>query len=240
MEVAEARGSEFVHALARHVLRNGANWIGAPFDHIRAYERSGRLVIEHNDDYVLAMMAGLGTSDLARARTDLLKSDPELLEQDFWRMLEIDGNRNINLTNVDRRPAVGYLYPRQATWQSVVLDLVADSTLDRARVLDAALGALGRDHSAYRTRWFVWLHKALAPSIEELSSRQAEYARLLRASAGPTVALAVDAIAALESAGNLDAAVVTPWLSARPRTTKTTSVRLSADQHRTLTDSRRA
>ncbi len=231
LRVAEARGSQFVHALARRTLRgiaNGLLFFGSVFNHIRSYERSGRLATEHNDDYVLAMMAGLGPSGSA-PRTDVLRSDPELLERDFWRMLEIDGNRQVNLTSVDSR---GGGHGRGGGWQSDVLDLAADATIDRARVLDATLAALGRDHSAYRTRWFVWLHKALAPSIQELSSRQAEYARLFRASAGPTVTLAVDAVAALESAGDLDAAVTTPWLSAavdaQPKTTAIKAVRLAA------------
>jgi hypothetical protein len=211
LRVARSRGSRFLHALARHALRAMAT--GTPavaFADVRALERAGELSLRPDDDYVLAMVNGLGARPYhGLPRAEALRADPDLLERAFWRVFEVEGNRQVSLANVDRF-AGGHMH----SWHTGVLDLLADATIDRARVLDATLAALGRGFPAYRAGWFTRLHAALSPTLDEFSTRQSEYATLLRAATGQTVTLAVDALSAVEKAGRLDDRVAFPGLAA--------------------------
>ncbi|GAA2378469.1 DUF6493 family protein [Dactylosporangium salmoneum] len=201
LRVARSRGSRFVHALARHVVHGMATEDSGPdFGVVRRAERDGLVTLDADDDYVLAMIGGLGGrfSDGGR-RADLLRADPDLLARAFWRIFEIEGNRQVSLTNVDK-----YSGAAVQTWHDAVLDLLSDATIDRARVLDATVAALGLGFPQYRAGWYSRLHAALAPSVDERAARQAGYATLLHSSVRPTVALAVDALTAVQKAGRLD------------------------------------
>ncbi|MGI5174945.1 DUF6493 family protein [Dactylosporangium sp. CA-152071] len=201
MRIARARGGRFVHALARHAMRTMATAdFGPDFHVIRAAERDGLITLDADDDYVLAMVGHFGGRYSAGARrADRLRADPDLLARAFWRIFEIEGNRQVSLANVDK-----YGGRSVQTWHDTVLDLLSDATIDRARVLDATVAALGLGFPQYRAGWYSRLHAALAPSVEELAARQAGYVTLLRSSVGPTAALAVDALTAVQKAGRLD------------------------------------
>ncbi|MFF5233266.1 DUF6493 family protein [Dactylosporangium sp. NPDC000521] len=199
--IVRSRGSRFLHALARHVLHVMATEDFSPdFGVIRRAERDGLVTLDADDDYVLAMVSGLGGRFSGGGRrADLLRADPDLLARAFWRIFEIEGNRQVSLTNVDK-----YSSRTVQTWHDAVLDLLSDGTIDRARVLDATVAALGLGFPQYRAGWYSRLHAALAPSVDERAARQAGYAALLHSSVGPTVALAVDALTAVQKAGRLD------------------------------------
>ncbi|GAA3216281.1 DUF6493 family protein [Dactylosporangium siamense] len=202
LRVARSRGGRFVTALARHVLHTMATEdFGAPdFNEIRRAERDGLVTLDADDDYVLAMVNQLGGRFSAGGRrSDLLRADPDLLARAFWRIFEVEGNRQVSLANVDK-----YSGATVQSWHDAVLDLLSDATIDRARVLDATVAALGLGFPQYRAGWYSRLHAALAPSVDERATRQAGYAALLRSSVGPTVTLAVDALTGVEKAGRLD------------------------------------
>ncbi|WP_327010184.1 DUF6493 family protein [Dactylosporangium sp. NBC_01737] len=214
LRIARSRGSRFLHALARHTVRTIATTDYSPdFGIIRRAERDGLVTLDADDDYVLAMVNQFGGrfSGGGGRRADLLRADPELLARAFWRIFEIEGNRQVSLANVDK-----YRGSRVQTWHDAVLDLLSDGTIDRARVLDATVAALGLGFPQYRAGWYSRLHAALAPSADERAARQAGYAMLLRSSVGPTVALAVDALTAVQKAGRLDhdSAALTDGLAA--------------------------
>jgi len=201
MRIARSRGSRFLTALARRALHLMATDRGGPeFTKIRRAERDGLITVDADDDYVLAMVNHLaGRFSDGPTRADLLRADPDLLARAFWRIFTIEGNRQVSLANVDK-----YTGAHAQTWHEAVLDLLSDNTIDRSRVLDATIAALGLGFPAYRAGWYSRLHAALAPSIDELTARQAGYTTLLRSSVGPTVALAVAALTAVEKAGRLD------------------------------------
>jgi hypothetical protein len=112
------------------------------------------------------------------------------------------------------------------SWAAAVVELAADGTVDRQRVLDATLDALGRDFAPYRAGWFSRLHTALRPTTDEAAARQPAYANLLRSPVGPTRTLAVDALVMLDKAGRLDDAVVAGGLAAAVHATaKSTAVK---------------
>lgn len=176
-------------------------WTQSPhFIPIRLNEVFGGRPVEHTDDYVLAMIGGLGARNDGRIRAFLLRHDDELREQMFWRIFEVEGGGEISLANVDKFSA------DEASWKNTVLALVADGTLDRARVLRCCLDALNRDFSSYRAGWFSQAYALLKPTPAEASVDQDLLRLLLGSSITASVSLAVRQLAAVHRAGRLDAA----------------------------------
>lgn len=224
-----SRGQRFLDALARAHLRWMAETMaGVPeFPLIRDHQRSGTITVSFDDTYVLAMISGLtGRFQGDRSKADLLRADPELLDQAFWRIFEVEGNREVSLANIDR-----FQGPETQSWQEAVLELAADGTIDRQRVLDRTLAALAAGFPQYRAGWFSRLHDALLPTMDEIATRQAAYAGLLRSPLGPTVTLALGALTALDNAARLDDALTNAGLAAAvhvpARTTANKAVRLA-------------
>jgi hypothetical protein len=211
-----SRGQRFLDALAHAQIRSMAvAMCRVPeFGLIRAHELAGTITLPADDDYVLAMVSGLtGQFQGEQTKADLLRADPELLDRAFWRIFEIEGNREVSLANVDR-----YLGPDTQSWQEAVLDLAADGTIDRQQVLDRTLTALAAGFPRYRAGWFSRLHEALQPTLDENAARQTAYSGLLRSPLGPTVTLALGALTALDTVGRLDDPLASAGLAAAVRT----------------------
>ncbi|MFK3983997.1 DUF6493 family protein [Micromonospora sp. NPDC050397] len=224
-----SRGQRFLDALARAQLRWMAETMAgvAEFELIRDHQRAGTVTLTVDDTYVLAMISGLtGRFQGRQSKANLLRADPELLDRAFWRIFEVEGNREVSLTNVDR-----FQGAETQSWQEAVLELAADGTIDRQRVLDRTLAALAAGFPQYRAGWFSRLHDALHPTVDEIATRQAAYAGLLRSPLGPTVTLALGALTTLENASRLDATLAAAGLAAAvhvpARTTATRAVRLA-------------
>lgn len=166
---------------------------------IRLGELFGGLTVEHTDDYVLALVSGLGARAAPGLRAFLLRTDRDLREEVFWQVFEIEGGGEVSLTNVDRFTSQG------DSWQKTVLTLTADGTLDRARVLRSCLEALNRDFSSFRAGWFSRLYAALAPTPAEAAVDQDLLLLTLASSITASASLAVKMLAALHTAGLLDA-----------------------------------
>ena len=166
-------------------------WSGERFLRVRLLERLGLVRLDPDDTYVLAMVGALGPHKAAK-----LREDPELVERALWRVFEVEGGGEISLTNVDRFGG--------DEWRAAFVELGADGTLDRDRVLDACLAALGRDFAAYRARWFSATYLALTPTVEESAARQAELRRLLGAAVPATVGFALTQLLRVEKADLLD------------------------------------
>jgi hypothetical protein len=227
--IVRSRGQRFLDALARAHLR----WMAETMCHvpefglIRAPQRDGTITLTIDDNYVLAMISGLtGRFQGEQTKADLLRADPELIDQAFWRIFEIEGNREVSLANIDR-----FQGPETQSWQEAVLDLAADGTIDRQRVLDATLATLAAAFPQYRAGWFNRLHEALRPNVDETVTRQSAYAGLLRSPLGPTVALALGMLTALDNAGRLDDPATNAGLAAAvhapARSTAIKAVRLA-------------
>ena len=175
-------------------------WTQQPaFVPIRLAELFEGQAVVHSDDYVLAMVAGLGGRHEWEVRAFMLRHDRALREETFWRIFEVEGGGEISLANVDK------FSREEGNWHHTVVDLVADGTLDRARVLRACLQALNRDFSAYRAGWFSRVYAALAPSAQEAAADQALLRLGLVSPITATVSLAVAQLAAVHKAGLLEA-----------------------------------
>lgn len=178
-------------------------WGRAGFARIRLLERLGLVELEPDDTYVLAMVSALGPD-----KAQKLRADPALVERALWRVFEVEGGGEVSLTNVDRFG--------EGEWRATFLELTADGTLDRTRVLDACLRALSRDFAAYRAGWFSSTYLALVPSVEETARAQGAVRRLLGAEVPATVSFAVKQLDRLARAGLLD---LEPTLEALPPAT---------------------
>lgn len=75
----------------------------------------------------------------------------------------------------------------EGTWRVALLTLVERGRLDRGRLLDTVLAAPLRDWAAADLGWYVGMHDALAPTVDEVDERQDTYVRLLTVEHGPSV-----------------------------------------------------
>lgn len=182
----------------RELARRWTQW--PSFVPIRLHELFAGLQVEHSDDYVLAMVAGLGGRRDRDVRLFMLRHDHQLREEVFWRVFEVEGGGEVSLANVDK------FSPEDLNWHNTVRLLVGEGTLDRTRVLRCCLEALNRDFSAYRAGWFSRLYAALAPTVDEAAADQQLLRLCLGSSVTATVSLAVKQLAAVQKAGLLQPA----------------------------------
>jgi hypothetical protein len=190
----------WVSTLVRQRIREPTSrWIMVEtFSEVRTLERLGLVALEPEDEYVLAMVSGFGDRSGQRRRADLLRADPDLVDRALWRVFEVEGSGEVSLAALEK-----YSAPEDG-WRQTFLDLVADGTLPRARVLRCCLQALGRDFSAFRAGWFAGTYLALAPTLDELAADQPLLRGLLRADVTATVSAAVRHLTRLDKAGRLD------------------------------------
>lgn len=91
-----------------------------------------------------------------------------------------------------------------------VAQLVAEGRLDRATILDATIDRQLRGGRPGFLRPFTQLHDQLAPTVDEVAARAADYARLLGSAPGPMAGSAQRALRAVDEAGRLDLDVLLP------------------------------
>ena len=189
---------------------------------VRALVREGLVERPESPEYATGMVSGLLLSHRGHGGDDhqstiaALRADPGLLEHEVWRMLATEGAGK-RLARSDNWIGLEHTWrpdPRQVTvtehpertWQYALIELSAEGMLDRARLLDQTLAAFLRDWAASDLSWFVGLHDALSPTLDEVAVRQDTYARLLGVEPGPPVSLAQRQFAKLIKANQLDAA----------------------------------
>ena len=193
---------------------------------VRRLVKDGYCPEPDTEAYVLGMITHLGPYATDTRLADSLEAEPDLLEDLFWRIFEVEGGGDQSLAAFDK-------YSNQAfTWQRAVLDLAARGSIDRGRVLDASLDALNRDFSQFRAGWFSRLHEALKPSLEERQARTARYLELLASPIPPTVSLTIKALKLLQAKNRLPAEVlldkVEPVLYAKSKATVVTALKMLA------------
>lgn len=183
--------------------------------------REGLCARPETDGYVLGMVheGHFRLSSWSKNKTPLFEEDPALLDDDIWRIFEVEGNRDVSLTTTQR------------FWQKTLLDFVANGRLDRGRMLDATLGALARDFAQHKAGFYSRLHDALAPTPAERAARASAYLDLLASRIGPTVSLATRAVESLPDDVTLDTpsfarAAVSAARSARGQSTAIALLRL--------------
>jgi len=186
--------------------RNFRNW-----STVRALVRCTAILQPATEFYILGMIAA---PNQRTTPAHLLKEDPELLTDELWRLFECEGTGELSLAAYDK-----YVH-RSRSWFDVFLNMSADGTIDRSRVLSATLDALQRDFAPFRAGWFSRLHEALKPSRGERVQLCERYQDLLSSQVPATVSFAVKALLEAHKAG----AVITldrlaPALEARAKGT---------------------
>ncbi len=202
---ADASKPRWLDGLITRELRAASTsyWSRERFGRVRLLERLGLVDVDADDTYVLAMVSALGPD-----KPNKLRTDADLIERALWRVFEVEGGGEVSLTNVDRFGG--------DEWRKTFLELTSDGTLDRTRVLNACLQALGRDFAAYRATWYSATYLALEPTAEETASAQADLRRLLGSAVPATVAFALKQLTRVLKTGLLD---VEPTLEALPPAT---------------------
>ncbi|MGC3953140.1 MAG: DUF6493 family protein [Propionicimonas sp.] len=190
-----------IDASAKELRELAQRWTQWPtFIPIRLHELFAGLQVEHSDDYVLAMVGGLGGRRDQDVRLFMLRHDHQLREEVFWRVFEVEGGGEVSLANIDK------FSREELNWHNTVLLLVSEGTLDRTRVLRCCLEALNRDFSAYRAGWFSRVYAALAPTPEEAAADQELLRLCLGSSVTATVSLGVKQLAGVHQVGLLEPA----------------------------------
>jgi hypothetical protein len=194
---------------------------------VRQLVKQGLCEAPATDGYVLGMLSCMGSySRDERSIAQALEAEPDLLEQLFWRLFEVEGGGDLSLAACDK-----YCAPEHS-WAKAILDLSARGILDRNRLLDASLDALNRDFAQFRAGWFSRFHEALQPSLEEREVRLGKYLDLLASPIPPTVSFAMKACKLLQAKGKLPADAfldaVEPALYAKSKSTAATALKMIA------------
>jgi hypothetical protein len=214
-EIMSARRPPWINEWAELILQ----WSPANHSLVRRLVRDGLCRRPTNDNYLLGLL-NLHDDDLGRfgdVRKGML-ADPDFLEDDLWKLFEIEGGGEYSLANRDK-----FAHKPENRWSDSLVQLAYEEKLPRDRLLDASLDALERDFAQYRAGWFSRFHEALKPTLDERAARTKRYLALLGSRIPPTVSFALKAISQLEKAKRLSPELVVehigPALFARAKGT---------------------
>lgn len=160
----------------------------------RGIVRTKLVPTPENPQYYLGTVRGVPDSNLKDPRPliDQIDADPDLVGDHLLVMLATEGAGRL-LANHDNFQQSTYEHlpdrvPFPAgTWRVTLAGLAQQGRLDRGRLLDAVLAAPLRDWAAADLGWYVGMHDALEPTVDEVIERQSTYARLLTVEHGPSV-----------------------------------------------------
>ena len=171
----------------------------------RALIRSGALPPDTSDGYIERFAGDLpgfvANSKDFEVTTDTLPkqpvtlvaallADPELLTHEIWRLFEV------------QTTAFDYSW---SPWQPALCELIGQSQLDRRRMLEVSVRAMGAPFRPTARAGYVSFHVALNPTIDERAELVSEYLSLL-ANDSPLVAgAAIGAVEELAKAKRLNA-----------------------------------
>lgn len=164
---------------------------------LRLAELSGDLTLDHDQDYLTALI-GLEPG----LQLPLMRADAELREELVWGMLRQEGNRGVSLSASDRSASADSVLA--VGWSRTLAAAVDEGLIDRDHLLDTLLEMLAADLPSGRAGWYSRTLRMLSPTIDEAGSRQAVLCALMSSPVGPTVTLAVGQLSSLARAGRLD------------------------------------
>ena len=184
-------------------LDDWATWLCEAVPHrwplVRRFVCQGLCRAPRTDHYVLGMIVGVcAYHDNKNTIYSALLEDPDLLQNDIWRLFEVEGEKEFCLASRDK-------YSRADNhWTYALVRLAQEQKLSRARLLDASLDALQRDFAQFHAGWFSQFHGALVPTPKERQERHGAYLALLASKIPPTVSFALTAIQILVAEDKID------------------------------------
>lgn len=177
------------------------------FDTVQELNRKGLCGLPDTDAYILGYYRyNWISSDL---------SNETFLQKDVWRFFEVEGGGEFSLASHDKYSS------EENSWALILLKLCANGSLDRNRLLDVSLDALERDFGQFRAGWYSRFHIAMAPTLEEATTRVDRYLNLLGSMVPPTVSFALKTLKKIDKAGGISStallSAIEPALQARQK-----------------------
>ena len=189
-DVLRGRSAERLLPIVDHLLDDvGGGWAWRV---VRPLVREGIVPRPDRPSYTLALLTGTRYKGVA----ELIVADPALLDDEVWRLFEIEGGGENSLANYEKYTG--------DNWGDVFRELAATEPPMRERLLDVSLAALVRDFAQFRAGWFSRFHESLAPTDAERTQRAGAYLGLLRSPVGPTVSFAVAALGRIQRVDGLN------------------------------------
>lgn len=188
------------------------------FSLMRALVREGVVETPRNPGYILAMINGLDSRKTTVL--DALRADPGLLEDEVWRLFEVEGAGETSLAAHDK-------YSSEArTWSTALSTLSEEGALSRQRMLDDTLTALRADWAPFRAGWLSRFHEQLEPTLEERRARRPAYVALLASPVPATVSFATRALVAIGKVSDSDLDRLGPSLVSKATATVKGAIKL--------------
>ncbi|HEY0645900.1 MAG TPA: DUF6493 family protein, partial [Nocardioides sp.] len=162
---------------------------------VRELVRAGAVAAPDHPEYFRGTVGGASDGIIRDPRTPLveeLDADPGLDGDHLLRMLATERTGRLLAFHDTFEERTHEHRPHHApfpegTWRVTLLALAEQGRLDRGRLLDTVLAAPLRDWAAADLGWYVGMHDALAPTVDEVDERQDTYVRLLTVEHGPSV-----------------------------------------------------
>lgn len=160
----------------------------------RGIVRAGLVPQPDHPEYFRGTVRGVPDYNVQKRRplVEQIRLDPGLVDDHLLTMLSTAGvgrllafhdsymeRRHSHLPDLAEFPA--------GTWRIALVTLVQEGCMDRGRLIDTVLAAPLRDWAAADLGWYVGMHDALEPTLDEIAERQGTYARLLTVEHGPSV-----------------------------------------------------
>ncbi len=185
---------------------------------MRTLVREGLIAPPQNPGYILAMIHGLTRPK--DGVLEALRADPGLLDYELWRLFEVEGAGETSLAAHDKYT------PEAAGWGRALETLSREGSIDRPRLLDASLAALGRDFAPFRAGWFAQFHELLAPTRDERKERETAYVALLANPVPATVSFAIRALVQARPLSDANVDRLSPALVSKAASTVKGAIKL--------------
>lgn len=199
---------EFIDDAVLLLHKRDPNWLPDLVEHllddasiynwrlVRGLVRAGAVPAPEHPEYFRGTVFGLDDTFL-RDRVplaDRVREDRDLIEDHLINMLATEGaGRALATHDGYREPSKPPTHSHMpepfpdGTWRRALVALEQSGEFDRRLLLDAILAAPLRDWATADLGWYVGMHDALEPTLDEIAERQGTYARLLTVEHGPSV-----------------------------------------------------
>jgi uncharacterized protein DUF6493 len=186
---------------------------------VRGLVRAGLVARPDVPEYVtkmpnaLASEAVLRPEETSKSIEQQLLDDHDLLQDEIFRLFSVEGSATAlywadawlpqQFEWRDGKRVRGDAKP-EATWQKTLARLARRGLIDFGRLLDESIAVFLRDLRPTHFGWYVGMHDALAPTLDEMTAHSAQYQRLLAADTSLAVGVGQRALEQLLRADRLD------------------------------------
>lgn len=132
------------------------------------------------------------------ALSDWLRQNQRVTEQELWQLFSLESTAFNSYFDEQKPPWPGY-----ESWTTALVKLSEEGLLERDRLLDVGLEALGRDFKQNQLSGFRRFLERLQPTDGELATRQPALCHLLASPASHVVNFGLACLGRLERAGTL-------------------------------------